>query len=262
MIGLAAIFCGAISGTPEPPAPGPIPDMAVSWGNDWFGYPGGKDVDDNRTNAIGINYGGDDYTVSFDYSMLTAKDGDVKNGTRIDETTLTLGRIYADNKTFTLAAGTGIRARSKQFGQVLQNGFHRFIGSGDRYQLDYESDNPAAIVYGFAAYRAVNLRSSFLGYPEVLVSSALTSDGEFALDTSLRLVIDNPDSGKSSCGWFGVRPQLRAGHHGTKTNQCVADWENDVYLTYGFQIDVIIIGMEYGLGSSEAVGTFSFTWKL
>lgn len=232
-------YAGEIAGMRAQLPPTVDPDVAISFSNDFLGR--GGSVDDFRTTQIIVSSRfGDRWLAVLDHSTLTLED-ELLEG-RVDQLSLSVGyrlldRVSGDNVT-RLAVGSGLRSTGDIYGERMQNGFHRIIGSeiSDLPYVDTDETEATAWVdadqYG-TWHETGNWRHGYW----VRGSSLATTGGRWDNSLGAYLV--------SSRNWFdiwiGARRDWRSGYDDDFVQNATADAEDDLAYVLGVRFGALVL---------------------
>ncbi len=251
LVQMMSLVLAAVPGVPETP-PGPLPDVWISWGNDWFGVPQGPD--NNRTNEMVFGLREGRCVVVFDDSMLTAYDDAAHlTGARQDEGTFTVGYMFDK----LLTVGAGVRLRADLRGETVQLAWHKLIGSGYGESVPY--DDASAVGAGYILSTWESGPDAALGSRCVL-SALATTDGELDADLAVHTTWRINDA----CMWFGPRYQVRRAADATPVLDRVLRYEDGMWIDLGIRMGMesgVTFETRYATEQNEAVGTMTFAWR-
>jgi hypothetical protein len=245
---LFGTLSAAVPGIPEPPAPGPIPEVTLGWFNDWHAIPT-THSDDHRTNAFIVGIRIDDWVYQVDDSMLTSRELGVRN----DELSLTAGYIIANDESASIVLGGGVRLRGDYGGESTQNWWHSQWRDYPVH-LAYEDSVPSPILYMMNHLRTFPLNDHSL---EIIADGEVLSDA-LAVDLGLRDVVFLNDAGDIRI-WFGPRWQFREDWQDNQIGPEIARFERGLWIDYGIQIGHFSLGERHAIGRSEGMGTISWS---
>ncbi len=268
---MAAAYAAAIPGIPEAPRPGNLPETWITWSNDAFGGEIGKNSDDFRTNAMSLYHRfGDKWIASLDHSTLTVKATNTTAGHRSDELSTGATYVLYERHDAPIASffGTsaGIRLSGKHGGAFIQNNWHE-LGGINTVDLDYEDGTNSAWLglHGswiftktlpFHLHVAPFAPSGRWGLG-LDVSNLLTTNGTFEGALGLRGMLMGKDGGM----WLGLREEIRAGQHDTRTTEAVAEHEDGTWISYGASVGSFFFQGGYNLKNEAAMGSVGGLWN-
>ena len=240
-----AASAGEIAGLPSQLPPTLDPQLSISFSNDFLGR--GGSVDDFRTAQIIVAAKlGDRWLALIDHSALTLKDTPLSG--RIDQVSGSLGYRFIDRgdqrQKTRLAAGAGVRRSGEFYGERMQNGFHRLVGS-DTQQLPYvDSANTDATAWidldHYATFHTSSGSGLFGGWQSaywVRASSLITSDSQWDSAIGAYAVT----SRNSIDIWLGVRRDWRSGYDQDFVQRATASAEDDVALVFGLRMGALVL---------------------
>jgi len=252
---LAGLASAAVPGTPEPPRPGRMPSLWLSFGNDFLGLNSAEaeHSDDFRTSHWTLAATACQWVAVADYAMLTDRGA----GTRSDELTLTVGRIFTASPHRDepwVAVGGGARFAGNLKGQNLQTEFHDLINyePTEVFSLDYDHDQWSAAVY---AQGSMPWWPHPNGGGEIVAALLATSEQEIQAEIATHLVARSRLF--QAQAWCGGRWRGRNGEAAGATAEAVASFERGWWLDFGVSIHFLSFQGAYDPRGRESYGTVS-----
>ena len=253
-----AAAAGEIAGLPSQLPPTLDPQLSINFSNDFLGR--GGSVDDFRTAQIIVAAKlGDRWLALIDHSTLTLKDTLLSG--RIDQVSASLGYRFIDRgdrrRKTRLAAGAGVRRSGDYYGERMQNGFHRLVGSNTQ-QLPYvdsaRTDATAWIdMDHYAAFHTSSGSGLFGGWQSaywVRASSLITSDSQWDSAIGAYAVT----SRNSIDIWLGIRRDWRSGYDQDFVQRATASAEDDVALVFGLRMGALVLETVQQLNNQASYG--------
>ena len=253
-----AVSAGEIAGLQTPLPPSLDPGVSITFSNDFLGR--GGSTDDFRTTQIIIGAKlGDRWLTVLDNSALTLKDLPLTG--RIDQVSGSLGYRFIDRgdqqRRTRLAAGAGIRRTGKYYGERMQNGFHRLVGSNTQQLAYVDSARTDATAWidmdHYAAFHTSSGDGSFGGWQSaywVRASSLITSDSQWDSAFSAYAVT----SRNSIDIWLGARRDWRSGYDQDFVQRATASAEDDVSIVFGLRMGALVLETVQQLNNRASYG--------
>lgn len=226
---IIGVLGAATPGTPENPIPTNVPHSWVTWSNDWWGIPQGKESDDNRTNGLTAVVNIKGYTFGIEHSMLTqiplsvVSDGK-RHGTRIDEMYFSVGKWMSLGNT-NINSGVGYRMRGEFSGQDTQNWWHTTT-HGTQVAAIYEDAQDTLYGYGLVNWQYESLWTS--------ASMVIDTRLEIASDVAALILFQNDDDDFPGA-WIGARYKYR-NTDSSDVIDAVASFENGLWFDFGINM--------------------------
>lgn len=261
LVMMTAGACAEVAGTVQAQRPADLPLVWAGMANDALGTAAGRNEDDCRSNALGVQARFGRLALIADHALLTDKAA--ASPARLDELTLATAWIPWRADRGWAAVGVGLRLRGDLGGESLQNRWHDWSDVARVDGLPYEepSDDTVAVCTTSGTWHhPLSFGMTLPGIESGMNLVEIGWRGLAASDGTWQGAVDALLCGRGLDGavWAGLR--YEDGEVGTvsPTLETVQDHERGLWLVYGVSVGACFFQAGSNLKDGGGFGRLGF----